>query len=263
MKRILFIATVASSVMLLSVPCYGATEITLDQVDQVEGLSFGDTVFAVDPVRFICRWTYTPGDGSNVSAFTNGFRVWAHQNGAYTNNFNPITFDTLPLNWKDMFDGGLFMTPYSADGMGADTMKFGGFRIGGPGLHDGFDEQVWWVGTANLVAGDTVCIDSSFAFPGNVWCWSTTNGTLIPDWSGPHCFHVAECCIINWGNVDMDGSVGIADLTFLINYLFLNGPAPPCTGAGDVDGDGAINIADLTYLVDFLFRGGPPPPPCP
>jgi hypothetical protein len=28
---------------------------------------------------------------------------------------------------------------------------------------------------------------------------------------------------------------------------------------GDSDCDGAANIADLTYLVDYLFRGGPPP----
>jgi len=43
------------------------------------------------------------------------------------------------------------------------------------------------------------------------------------------------------------------------------GPLPPCDEEGNVNGDGvgAINVADLTYLVDFLFFDGDPPPPCP
>ncbi len=31
---------------------------------------------------------------------------------------------------------------------------------------------------------------------------------------------------------------------------------------GDVDADSQTNVADLTYLVDFLFRQGPTPPSC-
>ncbi len=39
-----------------------------------------------------------------------------------------------------------------------------------------------------------------------------------------------------------------------------------CIGiGGNVDGDGAnaINVADLSYLVDYLFFDGPAPAPCP
>ena len=33
---------------------------------------------------------------------------------------------------------------------------------------------------------------------------------------------------------------------------------------GDIDGDGSdLNIADLVYLVDYMFNGGPEPPACP
>lgn len=72
------------------------------------------------------------------------------------------------------------------------------------------------------------------------------------------------CCQGSYGNVDGDPSdqVNVADLTYLVDYLFRGGPAPPCFEEGDVDGDGNINVADLTYLVDYLFRGGPAPPPC-
>ncbi len=73
------------------------------------------------------------------------------------------------------------------------------------------------------------------------------------------------CCIGIRGNVDGDPNdlVNIADLTYLVDYLFRGGPAPPCFEEGDVNGDGDINVADLTYLVDYLFRGGPAPSPCP
>jgi hypothetical protein len=51
----------------------------------------------------------------------------------------------------------------------------------------------------------------------------------------------------------------VADLTYLVDYLFRNGPAPPLMEKADVNADNYVNIADLTYLVDYLFRSGPAP----
>ena len=65
------------------------------------------------------------------------------------------------------------------------------------------------------------------------------------------------------GDVDGNSSINVADLTYLVDYLFFGGSAPPCPEEGDVDGSGAINVADLTYLVEYLFFGGPAPAPCP
>ncbi len=64
------------------------------------------------------------------------------------------------------------------------------------------------------------------------------------------------------GDVDFDMKVNVADLSYLVDFLFFEGPAPPCLEEGDVDGSDAINVADLTYLVDFLFFQGPAPAPC-
>jgi hypothetical protein len=72
------------------------------------------------------------------------------------------------------------------------------------------------------------------------------------------------------GNVDgitgPGGEVDVADLTYLVAYLFGGGPIPPCITEGNVDGiigpGGPIDVADLTYLVAFLFGGGPAPVPC-
>jgi len=67
------------------------------------------------------------------------------------------------------------------------------------------------------------------------------------------------------GNVDYDPSdaINVADLTYLVDYLFFSGDSPPCLEEGNVDGDGGINVADLTYLVDYLFFEGSAPAACP
>ncbi len=76
------------------------------------------------------------------------------------------------------------------------------------------------------------------------------------------------CCIDPIrGNVDGDAEEGInvADLTYLVSYLFTGGYPPPCFEEGNVDGitPEEINVADVTYLVSYLFTGGPAPPACP
>jgi len=78
-------------------------------------------------------------------------------------------------------------------------------------------------------------------------------------------------CCQNRGNVDglisHIGPIDVADLTYLVGFLFRGGTPPPCEEEGNTDGIishiGLIDIADLTYLVEYLFRGGPNPPPCP
>jgi hypothetical protein len=77
------------------------------------------------------------------------------------------------------------------------------------------------------------------------------------------------CCIGNRG--DIDGQLGddpnVADITYLVSYLFMGGAAPPCTEEGNADGiigaGGQIDVADLTFMVSFVFMGGPAPGPCP
>ncbi len=63
------------------------------------------------------------------------------------------------------------------------------------------------------------------------------------------------------------GEVDVADLTYLVVYLFQGGPAPPCEDEGNADAilgpaGPAVDVADLTYLVSYLFLGGDPPAPC-
>ena len=38
-------------------------------------------------------------------------------------------------------------------------------------------------------------------------------------------------------------------------------PAPGCAGRGDANDSGAVDVADVFYLINYLFAGGPPPAP--
>jgi CSLREA domain-containing protein len=59
------------------------------------------------------------------------------------------------------------------------------------------------------------------------------------------------------GDGNGDGVVDVADVFYLINYLFAGGPYPP--GIANVDGDSSITVGDVFYLINYLFAGGPPP----
>ncbi|MBD3333584.1 M28 family peptidase [candidate division GN15 bacterium] len=62
------------------------------------------------------------------------------------------------------------------------------------------------------------------------------------------------------GDVNGDGAgPSVLDLTYLVEYLFGNGPAPPNPDAADINDDDSINVQDLTWQVLYLFQGGPPP----
>ena len=62
------------------------------------------------------------------------------------------------------------------------------------------------------------------------------------------------------GDANESGTITAADIIYLVNYAFKDGPAPlPVWQAGDVNATGTITAADIIYLVNFIFKGGPPP----
>ncbi|MFH1687706.1 MAG: hypothetical protein ABIE70_09320 [bacterium] len=94
---------------------------------------------------------------------------------------------------------------------------------------------------------DTLCLQQGF------WPWFS-----------PTC----ACCVGIRGNVDADPEdlITIADLVYLVNFMFNGGPAPACMEEADVDGNGdGPDIADLIYLNSYMFGDpqGPAPAACP
>jgi PKD repeat protein len=62
------------------------------------------------------------------------------------------------------------------------------------------------------------------------------------------------------GDANADGVVDISDVVYLLNYLFIHGPAPvPTLDAGDANCDRVVDASDLVYLLNYLFAHGPAP----
>jgi subtilisin-like proprotein convertase family protein len=59
-----------------------------------------------------------------------------------------------------------------------------------------------------------------------------------------------------------DGTITAMDIFYLVNYLYMGGPAPAGAAgvlSGDANGDGVVNPLDIFYVVNYLFLGGPRP----
>ena len=78
--------------------------------------------------------------------------------------------------------------------------------------------------------------------------------------------HQAGCCVGLTGNVDCNGGDGvdIADLSALIDFLYISFTPLCCPGEANIDGDPAagIDIADLSALIDYLYISFTPPASC-
>jgi hypothetical protein len=59
------------------------------------------------------------------------------------------------------------------------------------------------------------------------------------------------------GDANNDSTVNMADITFLVNYLFGGGDPPCIWEAADPDSSCDVNIGDIIYLVNYLFGQGP------
>ncbi|RMH01685.1 MAG: hypothetical protein D6706_01510, partial [Chloroflexi bacterium] len=80
-------------------------------------------------------------------------------------------------------------------------------------------------------------------------------------------FALAEpCCIGASGNVNADpeDATDVADLTLLVDHLFISFAALPCPDEANINGDpgGTVDISDLTALIDHLFISFTPTAPC-
>jgi len=75
---------------------------------------------------------------------------------------------------------------------------------------------------------------------------------IIPDWT---------CCDYR-GDYDHGGTVDSNDVALLTWYIFSDGFYPGCWKEADVNADDTYNVADITYLVGYVFHDGTPPPSC-
>jgi len=57
------------------------------------------------------------------------------------------------------------------------------------------------------------------------------------------------------GDANGDYVINSADVVFIINYLFREGPLPCPFHSADTDCDGVVNSSDIVCLINYLFRG--------
>jgi len=121
--------------------------------------------------------------------------------------------------------------PYSEGAVGG-TGHFGVMSV----TDNGFSIRVDWSG--RTILGQEL-MNYSFTYPA--------------DWSQSFC----QCCVGAVGNVDCDGGsiVDVADLTRLIDFLFISLSPLCCRDEANIDGGsaGSLDISDLTGLIDHLF----------
>jgi len=73
----------------------------------------------------------------------------------------------------------------------------------------------------------------------------------------------AQPCQGECGDANADGSVNVADVVYIINYIFTGGALPiPVKACGDTNTDTKINVSDAVYIVNYIFVGGMPPGNC-
>jgi len=162
--------------------------------------------------------------------------------GLRTEYFDNVSYNALVTNRKY----GILMVPDPAGG-GTNYLK----------PDTGAILNLYFNVPLSAPAGAVVPIDSITA-SGKRPRYDALWGELIPVFNAGS-IEIQSCAR---GDVDCSGGdIDIADLVYLVDYMFNDGPAPDPYDVGNIDGQGfVIDIADLVYLVDFMFNSGPPPP---
>jgi hypothetical protein len=217
-------------------------------------------------VEFRLRVQIDTSHVGGLYVYNNGFRVYSPDGAVWDTTYGQYLAAWLPFGERGISSSG-------ADGDGADTVVFGGEDSAG-GFWIVYDEVAWSI-TVEIpndpaLHAKTICLDSVAdtmeSWPWSTWVWSTLTESYTPTWDGPHCFTIG-CCRLG-GDVDHSGAVNVADITYLVDYIFFGGPTPPCQEdynfpEADADGSVSLSVGDLTYLVDYIFFRGPAPEPCP
>ncbi|MCK4460354.1 MAG: BACON domain-containing protein, partial [candidate division Zixibacteria bacterium] len=161
-------------------------------LDHTDGLIDADHLDTGVPVTFYIR--ITNDEDNNFKGITNGFRVYSPDGATWTATV-PSLLTSIDWGTNFMF---FFITPTNVDGIGADTVGYGGVAMGVPpsiGLPAFFDDTTYSITIGPVDqsdAGKTICLDSTFYPTSGVWKWDGGVGIGIryPAWDGPHCFTI-------------------------------------------------------------------------
>ncbi|MEA2030943.1 MAG: S8 family serine peptidase [candidate division Zixibacteria bacterium] len=114
--------------------------------------------------------------------------------------------------------------------------------------------KIYFSTDAYALGGETGFVDSTYGYH------HLTLYSPYMDYE-PQRFIPASISMINVlrGDANHSLSINVSDITYLVSFLFMEGPSPVSIQAGDANSNLEINVSDLTFLVAYLFQGGPPP----
>jgi len=175
-------------------------------------------------------------DGSAVLQYT-------HQNTRFTNRL-----DTLM--WGSASHG-------ETNAVNPDTFQFYGWRANpydSPSLPPGRDAVVSIAVTPQSAGTATFRLVSWLNGSESILT-TEDHKAILPAFYGGHITVIPYLT----GDANHDGVINSADVSYLINYLFVSGPTPNPYASGDATCDGIVNAADVIYLINYLFVKGPAP----
>ncbi|MGB8274705.1 MAG: cohesin domain-containing protein [Alphaproteobacteria bacterium] len=268
------VALMATESFAIRDTCYSATDTChvcwmlqltpADPPSYITELDFGvcDTVRIGCPLRIP---TVVPGDSIMVPIY-----VWNDEElGGVSLGF---TYDTTELQIvKKTYDTtGSAIPADSRSYIGENTSTPGRYLIGWCDLDGGNSIPVNTTDNARLLitinfkvkstaTPKTIVLDSVYVPPAGPFILSSNLGISVR----PQYVHCPDGDIILGealcGDADGSGIINIADIVYMLNYIFKNGPPPHDASGGDVDCDLRITIADAVYFINYVFRGGLPP----
>jgi hypothetical protein len=110
--------------------------------------------------------------------------------------------------------------------------------------------------TFTLEDSTTICIDTTWEPTGRPSFSRADAVTYLPRDNMPYC---ASIVLSEYGDATGDGVINIADVMWMVNYLYRSGPYPASFEAGDANCDGDHGILDILILINYLYKGGRPP----
>jgi hypothetical protein len=209
---------------------------------------------AADSVSFYPDYAYYPlpsGPG----------RFYAHMQVSNDNSLGamilpfiwsgPVSYDSVTFR-ESIFPSLLYRT-VNPD-IGASKVLIGAIPVSEPPIPPsrGLFATLCFTLTNNT---GLVLVDSCFFSPINHFTFTTAE----PQGYTPQ-FIFGDFPVLKYwpGDANFDGRVDIADIVYLFNYLFVEGPAPPHPITSDINGpDRVIDVQDIVYLIDYLFTNGP------
>ncbi len=118
------------------------------------------------------------------------------------------------------------------------------------------DSNFTFVNTIDSIDNTPYTLTDSLQFGTHYW-WKVT--AFDKDGLSTQSTNIPDFWTWKLGDINHDHNVNVADLTYMVNYVFKGGTAIYPEFVGDVDHSCTLNVTDLVYMVNYVFKGGPDP----